>query len=93
MQFLKLARSPPRRTVDRVHGRYLNDDLQTLLASARDRRPRQVEPYLPYLQQRFTGGCTNAAQLHREVAEHGFTSNVQAVRLLHQDFARWHSPT
>ena len=61
--------------------RYLTDDLDTLIASARDRRPSQLDPYRPYLHQRFAAGTTNAAQLHREISDHGYTGNVQAVRL------------
>jgi AraC-like DNA-binding protein len=61
--------------------RYLTTDLEVLIASARDRRPRQLDPYRPYLQQRFTDGRTNAAQLYREIHEHGYRGNHQAVRL------------
>ncbi|MGI5405069.1 hypothetical protein ACQEVG_37670 [Streptomyces sp. CA-135486] len=61
--------------------RYLTTDLEGLIASARDRRPRQLDPYRPYLQQRFADGCTNAAQLYREIHEHGYRGNHQAVRL------------
>ncbi|MFE7128325.1 transposase [Streptomyces sp. NPDC057617] len=61
--------------------RYLTTDLDVLIASARDRRPRQLDPYRPYIQQRFTDGCTNAAQLYREIHEHGYRGNHQAVRL------------
>jgi transposase len=61
--------------------RYLSDDLDMLIASARDRRPRQIDPYRPYIQQRFTDGCTNATQIYREIREHGFRGNHQAVRL------------
>jgi hypothetical protein len=31
--------------------------------------------------QRFTDSCTNAAQLYREIHEHGYRGNQQAVRL------------
>ena len=61
--------------------RYLTEDLDTLVASARDRRPRQLDPYKPYLQQRFSMGCTNASELYRQICEHGYTGNTQAVRL------------
>ncbi|WP_405844585.1 ISL3 family transposase [Streptomyces sp. NBC_01518] len=61
--------------------RYLTTDLEVLIASARDRRPRQLDPYRPYLQQRFADGLTNAAQLYREIHEHGYRGNHQAVRL------------
>ncbi|MEU0820224.1 ISL3 family transposase [Streptomyces mirabilis] len=61
--------------------RYLSNDLDMLIASARDRRPRQIDPYRPYIQQRFTDGCTNATQIYREIREHGFRGNHQAVRL------------
>jgi len=52
-----------------------------LIASARDRRPRQLDSYRPYLQQRFADGCTYAGQLYREIHEHGYRGNHQAVRL------------
>ncbi|MHC3475220.1 ISL3 family transposase [Streptomyces sp. 7R007] len=45
--------------------RYLTTDLDVLIASARDRRPRQIDTYRPYIQQRFTDGCTNATQIYR----------------------------
>jgi transposase len=61
--------------------RYLTTDLDVLVASARDRRPRQIDPYRPYIQQRFIDGCTNATQIYREIREHGFRGNHQAVRL------------
>ncbi|MGQ4479937.1 ISL3 family transposase [Streptomyces sp. SAS_276] len=61
--------------------RHLTTDLEVLIASARDRRPRQLDSYRPYLQQRFADGCANAAQLYREIHEHGYRGNHQAVRL------------
>ncbi|MFD7477809.1 hypothetical protein ACFV8Z_38310 [Streptomyces sp. NPDC059837] len=61
--------------------RYLTTDLDVLIASARDRRPHQLDSYRPYLQQRFAHGCTNATQLYREIHEHGYRGNHQAVRL------------
>ncbi|WP_246143193.1 transposase [Actinacidiphila oryziradicis] len=34
-------------------------------------RPSKLDPYKPYLEQRFTAGCTSATQLHRELlAQH-----------------------
>lgn len=63
--------------------RYLTSEIDVLVASARDRRPRQLDPYQPYLQQRFTDGCTNAAQLYREIHEHGYVPSPHHARSPH----------
>lgn len=45
----------------------------------RARRSGGLEPYLAHLHQRFAAGCTNAAQLWREVAERGYTGKPAMV--------------
>lgn len=43
------------------------------------RRHGGLEPYLAFIHQRFAAGCTNAAQLWREVAERGYTGKPAMV--------------
>ena len=43
------------------------------------RRDGGLEPYLASIHQRFAAGCTNAAQLWREVAERGYTGKPAMV--------------
>lgn len=43
-------------------------------------RPSGLDPYRPYLQQRWQEGCRNAAQLWRELRAQGFTGCTSRVR-------------
>lgn len=45
-------------------------------------QPRFLDPYVPYLQQRWAEGCTNASQLWREIQAHGYPGVRKQV-------ARW----
>jgi transposase len=45
-------------------------------------QPRLLDPYVPYLQQRWADGCTNASQLWREIQTHGYPGVRKQV-------ARW----
>lgn len=48
-----------------------------------------LDPYKPYLQERWKEGCHNALQLWREVKQQGFVGGATAIR----DFVRpWRSP-
>ena len=50
---------------------------------AAEQRPRKrrsrLEPYLPYLRQRWAEGCHNASQLWRELRTHGFSGTLAYV--------------
>ncbi|MFD0850628.1 transposase, partial [Actinomadura adrarensis] len=51
------------------------------LAPARDgRRGSRVDPFLPYLHQRWNQGCTDASRLFVEIRERGFTGSQRTVR-------------
>lgn len=50
-------------------------------------RPRKtsLEPYLPFLRERWEAGCHNIVQLHRELVARGYT---QAYRSVHKQLVR-----
>ena len=48
--------------------------------------PRLVEPFLPYLLQRWADGCRNGRQLTREIEQLGYLGKGSAVRWM---IARW----
>ncbi|MFJ1796627.1 transposase [Kitasatospora griseola] len=65
--------------------RFKATPLDELLASAREfgaSRQGMINstPFKPYLNSRFTAGCTSAQQLFREITERGYRGSVQAVR-------------
>ena len=39
-----------------------------------------LDPYLPYLRERWAAGCSNASQLFREVVDQGFAGKASIVR-------------
>jgi transposase len=45
-------------------------------------RGSQLDPYLPYLRQRWEGGCHNGRQLADEIAAQGFRGSASLVRQL-----------
>jgi transposase len=51
--------------------------------------PRLVEPFLPYLRQRWAEGCRNGRQLTREIEQQGYTGSGASVRWM---LARWRPP-
>lgn len=48
-----------------------------------------LQPYLPYLQDRWQAGCTNVAQLFREIVERGYPGSRS---LLSQALQPWRGP-
>ena len=50
-------------------------------------RPRQtgLDPYLPFLRERWKAGCHNIAQLYRELVDRGYT---QAYRSMYKQLVR-----
>jgi transposase len=53
------------------------------------RVPRLVQPFLPYLLQRWADGCQNGRQLTREIEQLGYLGKGSAVRIM---IARWRPP-
>lgn len=41
--------------------------------------PSKLDPWLPYLEQRWQAGCTNASQLWREIGQQGFSGSLGLV--------------
>ncbi len=41
--------------------------------------PSKLTPWLPYLEQRWQAGCTNASQLWREISQEGFSGSLGLV--------------
>jgi transposase len=52
-------------------------------------RPRQIDPYLPYLQERWNAGEHNALTLWREIHVQGYPAGVAQVRRL---LTAWRTP-
>lgn len=76
-----------RRTVRRYRSR----DLAGLLASAQDRGPGVLGPFVEHVRHRFQAGCTSSMQLYRELLALGYTGgyhNVnRAVRAIRKGIA------
>jgi transposase len=49
-------------------------------------RTSVLDPFKPYLHQRWTGGVTEAAQLSKEITARGYTGSEQTVRRYLQQF-------
>ncbi|QNP75584.1 ISL3 family transposase [Streptomyces roseirectus] len=75
----------------RAIARHLGWSLNTVLRYARvphwqdtlrENRPRptRLDPYKPYLEQRFAAGCTNVTRLHRELLDQNAPVTYQMVR-------------
>jgi transposase len=58
----------------------------------RSKRPSLLDPYEPYLRERWLAGCQNAAQLIREITSRGYQGSHTIVRALVSDW-RASSPT
>jgi transposase len=52
-------------------------------------RPRQIDPYIPYLQERWNAGEHNARTLWREIHAQGYSANEAQVRRL---VTAWRTP-
>lgn len=56
-------------------------------------RPRLIDPYVPYLQERWNAGEHSARMLWREIREQGFGASDVHVRRLVDGWPRWHMPS
>ncbi|MFD7342049.1 ISL3 family transposase [Streptomyces violascens] len=65
--------------------------LDELLVKATN-RASVLDPFKPYLHQRWAEGCHDIPRLHRELREQGFTGDVQSVRRYFRPFKRTRSP-
>ena len=52
-------------------------------------RPRQIDPYIPYLEERWNAGEHNARTLWREIHAQGYPANIGQVRRL---VKAWRTP-
>jgi transposase len=52
----------------------------------RSKRRSLLDPYLPYLRERWQAGCQNAAQLQHEIAARGYRGSRTTVRSLVSDW-------
>lgn len=59
--------------------RYRESNLDSILASARDRGQGVLDPFLDYVQHRFKAGQTNSMQLYRELLTLGYTGGYHVV--------------
>jgi transposase len=55
----------------------------------RKRRPHRLDPFEPYLRQRWQDGCTNATHLFRELQQQGYHGSYSAIS---QHIAPWRTP-
>lgn len=58
---------------------YRADSVEEILAKARDGRGQVLQPYKPYLHERFNAGVTNGSQLFREIREQGYPGSQVTV--------------
>lgn len=58
----------------------------------RRKRASRLDPYLPYLRERWEARCQNAAQLYRELKDRGYRGSHTLLRALLSDW-RANSPT
>ncbi|MCC9710923.1 transposase [Streptomyces sp. MNU76] len=65
--------------------------LEELLVKA-THRASILDPYKPYLHERWREGCHDVPRLHHEIQEQGFTGDIQSVRRYFRPFKRPHSP-
>ncbi|GHE14503.1 hypothetical protein [Streptomyces alanosinicus] len=65
--------------------------LEELLVKATNRASK-LDPYKPYLHQRWREGCHDVPRLHREIQGQGFIGDVQSVRRYFRPFKKPHSP-
>ena len=82
-----LAQGHSRRAIARHLGWGLNTVLRYAAAARwqdtiRENRPRpsRLDPYKPYMEQRFTAGCTSVTQLHHELLADNAPVTYQMVR-------------
>ncbi|GIH72444.1 transposase [Sphaerimonospora thailandensis] len=54
--------------------------IEEVLATSLAGRPSKLDPYKPYLHQRWNDGCTNVLELHREIASQGYRGSYGLVR-------------
>jgi transposase len=59
---------------------YRAQAVQDVLATSLAGRPSKLDPYKPYLHQRWNDGCTNVLELHREIATQGYRGSYGSVR-------------
>jgi transposase len=59
--------------------RYRHNNLEDLLASARDRGAGVLAPSTDYVQDRFQAGCTSSMQLYRELLALGYAGGYHVV--------------
>jgi transposase len=65
--------------------RYLRMSEPPPRKQARNRRAKRVDPYLPYILQRWNDGCRSARQIYRELLAQGYQSGESSVqRYVHQ---------
>ncbi len=65
---------------------------QDLLATARGRRPSRLNPFKPYLDQRWAEGCTRGRDLHREITARGYQGGYGLVRAYLETFRALPAP-
>ncbi|WP_405803646.1 ISL3 family transposase [Streptomyces sp. NBC_00210] len=59
--------------------RYRDTDLETLIASARDRRNSPLDRFKPFLQAQYAAGNTNAAELYQQIVDRGFRGGYSTL--------------
>jgi transposase len=67
-----------RNTVRRFARAASPEDL--LVNDGTGRRASILDKHVPYLRERWNSGCTNAAQLWKEIRDHGYTGSCRQVR-------------
>jgi transposase len=75
-----------RNTVRRYVRAPTTSDASDPVLAARPRRHRRLDPYLPYLWERWMAGCRNGMQLYRELQSRGYSGGVSSVKVV---IARW----
>jgi len=64
-----------------------------LCQSAREKKRSILDPYKPYLLQRWQHGCWNGAQLYDEIKARGYTGSGSLLRIFLKDLRKKHRET
>ncbi|WP_343240032.1 transposase [Streptomyces sp. SID12488] len=72
--------------------RYRDTSRDHLLNSTRDRRPKKLDGFKPFLQQQYAAGITNGRTLFKQIRERGFRGGYSTLTPYLRTLKAWHGP-